>query len=293
MLDEGCGRPREDASSAPPPAGNGRKRSAPNKGGRNVAKFILTMGTLETNVLECFSKCLDEGAKKRRWEDTNQGWGRKRRRGDTQSWGTRSVRVAQKRRALTRYATNLTLRHKLQSSNTGAPGTISLLDPVTQELRPLTDFTGVCCGEVHGDRIHGKKTKDLMWCLHCWEHDKVRRWLCNECRRTDVSILEWKLEGICRHCPALQRVQGGRTPRKVLSDACDPEESAKMRRKAKKLKYYTSKKSLKETDKCTWRAGLGRKFGGGTAHGKHAPFLGQAHMAINQVVSERRSTTAP
>jgi len=293
MLDQGCGRPREDASSAPPPAGNGRKRSAPNKGGRNVAKFILTMGTLETNVLECFSKCLDEGAKKRRWEDTNQGWGRKRRRGDTQSWGTRSVRVAQKRRALTRYATNLTLRHKLQSSNTGAPGTISLLHPVTQELRPLSDFTGVCCGEVHGDRIHGKKTKDLMWRLHCWEHDKVRRWLCNECRRTDVSILEWKLEGICRHCPALQRVQGGRTPRKVLSDACDPEESAKMRRKAKKLKYYTSKKSLKETDKCTWRAGLGRKFGGGTAHGKHAPFLGQAHMAINQVVSERRSTTAP
>ena len=159
MLDEGCGRPREDASSAPPPAGNGRKRSAPNKGGRNVAKFVLTTGTLETNVLECFSKCLDEGAKKRRWEDTNQGWGRKRRRGDTQSWGTRSVRVAQKRRALTRYATNLTLRHKLQSSNTGAPGTISLLHPVTQELRPLSDFTGVCCGEVHGDRIHGKKNQ--------------------------------------------------------------------------------------------------------------------------------------
>ena len=159
MLDEGCGRPREDASSAPPPAGNGRKRSAPNKGGRNVAKFVLTTGAFETQALECFSKCLDEGAKQRRREDTNQGWGRKRRRGDTQSWGTRSVRVAQKRRALTRYATNLTLRHKLQSSNTGAPGTISFLHPVTQELRPLSDFTGVCCGEVHGDRIHGKKNQ--------------------------------------------------------------------------------------------------------------------------------------
>ena len=159
MLDEGCGRPREDASSAPPPAGNGRKRSAPNKGGRNVAKFILTMGTLETNVLECFSKCLDEGAKKRRWEDTNQGWGRKRRRGDTQSWGTRSVRVAQRRRALTRYATSLTLRHGLQRWNTGAPGIISLLHPVTKELRPLSDVPGVCCGEVPGDRTHGKKNR--------------------------------------------------------------------------------------------------------------------------------------
>ena len=234
MLDEGCGRPREDASSAPPPAGNGRKRSAPNKGGRNVAKFILTMGTLETNVLECFSKCLDEGAKKRRWEDTTQGWGRKRLRGDTQSWGTGSVRKARKKRAFTRYATNLTLRHKLQSSNTGAPGTISLLDPVTQELRPLTDFTGVCCGEVHGDRIHGKKTDDLRWCKHCWDHDNVYRWLCNRCRRTDVSILAWTGAGICRNCPALQRFQGGRTKRKVLSDACDPEQSAKMWSKAKK-----------------------------------------------------------
>ena len=51
------------------------------------------------------------------------------------------------------------------------------------------------------------------------------------------------LKGSAATAPALQRVQGGRTPRKVLSDACDPEESAKMRRKAKKLKYYTSKKS--------------------------------------------------
>ena len=162
MLDEGCGRPREDASSAPPPAGNGRKRSAPNKGGRNVAKFILTMGTLETNVLECFSKCLDEGAKKRRWEDTNQGWGRKRRRGDTQSWGTRSVRVAQRRRALTRYATSLTLRHGRQRWNTGVPGTLPFLDPVTKELRPLSDFPGRCRGEVHGERIHGKNKRSQV-----------------------------------------------------------------------------------------------------------------------------------
>ena len=159
MLDQGCGRPREDASSAPPPAGNGRKRSAPNKGGRNVAKFVLTTGTFETQALECFSKCLDEGAKQRRREDNNQGWGRKRRRGDTQSWGTRSVRVAQRRRALTRYATSLTLRHGLQRWNTGAPGIISLLHPVTKELRPLSDVPGVCCGEVPGDRTHGKKNR--------------------------------------------------------------------------------------------------------------------------------------
>ena len=124
-----------------------------------MVEFILATNTFATAALECFSKCLDEGAKKRRWEDTTQGWGRKRLRGDTQSWGTGSVRKARKKRAFTRYATNLTLRFKLQTPNTGAPGTIPLLDPVTQELRPLTDFTGVCCGEVHGDRIHGKKNR--------------------------------------------------------------------------------------------------------------------------------------
>ena len=154
-------------------------------------------------------------------------------------------------------------------------------------------FQGYVAARSMATASMAKKTDDLIWCEHCWDRDNVYGWLCNECRRTDVSILEWKLEGICRHCPALQRVQGGRTHRKVEEDACDPEQSAKMRRKAKKLKYYASKKSLKETDKCTWRAGLGRKFGGGTARGKHAPFLGQAHLAINQVVSERRSTTAP
>ena len=79
-----------------------------------------------------------------------------------------------------------------------------------------------------------KKTDDLIWCEHCWDRDNVYGWLCNECRRTDVSILAWTGAGICRNCPALQRFQGGRTKRKVLSDACDPEQSAKMWSKAKK-----------------------------------------------------------
>ena len=62
----------------------------------------------------------------------------------------------------------------------------------------------------------------------------------------------WKDAGICRNCPALQRVQGGRAKRKVLTDACDPDESAKMRKKAKKLKRWMTKRSFREADKWTW-----------------------------------------
>ena len=55
----------------------------------------------------------------------------------------------------------------------------------------------------------------------------------------------------------------------------------------------TTKRIFREADKWTWQAGLGRQFVGGTARGEHAPYLGQAHLAINEVVSASRSTTAP
>ena len=251
MLDQGCGRPREDASSAPPPAGNGRKRSAPNKGGRNVAKFILTMGTLETNVLECFSKCLDEGAKKRRWEDTNQGWGRKRRRGDTQSWGTRSVRVAQKRRALTRYATSLTLRHGLQRWNTGAPGIISLLHPVTKELRPLSDVPGVCCGEVPGDRTHGKKKPTISYgastagtMIMCTGGSAM-----NAAARTS-AFWRGQARGSAATAPPCSASRAAARNVKSCRTRAIPNSRRRCGAKRKKLKRFTSKKSFREADKC-------------------------------------------
>ena len=143
----------------------------------------------------------------------------------------------------------------------------------------------VCCGNVHGDRICGSRVDDLKWCLLCWDYEREVRWLCKCCRRTDVRTLAYLDAGICRNCPALQRFQGGRTERKVLSDACDPDESAKMRTKAKKLRRFMTKRSFREADKCTWQAGLGRQFAGGTARGEHAPYLGQAHLAINKVAS--------
>ena len=58
-----------------------------------MVEFILATGTLATEALECFSKCLDEGAEKRCQEDED-GWGWKRRKGDTQSNGTWKVKLA-------------------------------------------------------------------------------------------------------------------------------------------------------------------------------------------------------
>ena len=120
-----------------------------------MVEFILATGTLDLEALEFFSKCLDEGAETRHQEDED-GWGWKRRRGDTQSNGTWKVQLTKRRRNELKCASNLAKRFWIRGWNIGAKGTISLLDPVTKELRPLSDFPGRCCGEVHGDRIHGK-----------------------------------------------------------------------------------------------------------------------------------------
>ena len=121
-----------------------------------MAEFILTTGTLDTNDLKCVCECLDEGVKKRRTGDIVRGWNKKRLRGDTQSVGTDEVKVAQKRRIIQRYATNLYWRHKLPGWNTGAEGTDSLVGSTSGVPMPLSELPGVCCGEVHGDRIHGR-----------------------------------------------------------------------------------------------------------------------------------------
>jgi len=109
----------------------------------------LTTCTLDTKVLECFCTCLDEGAEERRKEDEDV-WGWKRRKGDTQSFGTWEVKVAQKMRKQQRYATNCVRRFMMPGWDIGAKGTISLLDRDSGELRPLSDFSRewVCCGNV-------------------------------------------------------------------------------------------------------------------------------------------------
>ena len=302
MLDQGCGVPREDggdASSAPPPAGEnnrGKKRSAPNKGGRKVAEFILAVGTSENDYLQSFQTCLDEGAEDRRKEDEEGGWSWKRRKGDTQSWGMWEVRRAQKKRRLQRCATNNYRRFKLEGWDTGAPGTISIVG-ADGSLRPLSDFPGRCRGEVHGDRICGEETEDLKKCLLCYEYEKVERWLCAWCRRTDVGWRRTDDAGICRICPAVQRRQGGRQPRKDELPACEPEELEK--KKDMIRNYYGSlmtQKSFQKVDEATWRAGLGKKFSGGTAREAAGPFPGQARMATTKTMelkAQAAETAAP
>ena len=137
------------------------------------------------------------------------------------------------------------------------------------------------------------KTDDLRWSFHCWNHEKVMRWLCNCCRRTDVKSRKHPEAGIFRRCPAEQRNQGGyHAPRKVVPTTCDPAEWEQMRTRAQKLGHLLTQESFKVTGWCTWKAGVGNQFAGGTARGETAPCPGQARLATNRVVSAWRSTTA-
>ena len=127
-----------------------------------------------------------------------------------------------------------------------------------------------------------------------WKYENEVRWLCKCCRRTDVKSRKHPEAGICRRCPAEQRMQGGyHAPRKVVPTTCDPAELEQMRTKAEKLSHLLTQKSFEDTEWCTQKAGIGNKFAGGTARGENAPYPGQARLATNKVVSARRSTTAP
>ena len=120
MLDHAFWSPREDeglVSSAPPPAGEEatRKKSPPNKGGPNMADFILTRGCCDSGSLQRYNFFLEEGAARRHEEDTTWGWQEKRLRGDTQSWCSERVDLAWKMLGGQRRATNKFLSASLTS----------------------------------------------------------------------------------------------------------------------------------------------------------------------------------
>ena len=121
-------------------------------------------------------------------------------------------------------------------------------------------------------------------CQLCFELEKEERWLCSKCRHTEASV--------CRNCPAKQRAEGGRKPRADLP-RCDSEEFKKKRWKM--YKYYgpyMTEESFKHADDATSWAGVGKKFGGGTACGSAAPFPGQALTATRKTMSRKASAAS-
>ena len=88
-------------------------------------------------------------------------------------------------------------------------------------------------------------------------------------------------------------MQGGyHAPRNVVPTTCDPAEWEQMQTRAQQFSHLLTQKSFKVIDWCTWKAGAGNQFAGGTARGGNAPYPGQARLATNKVVSAWRSTTA-
>ena len=276
MLNEGCGIPKEDggnASDAPPT----KKNTSPNQGGRKMAEFVLATGSYDIDSLRIYLKCLEEGAHRRRREDEYWGW-LKRKTGDTQSWGSEKVVYAQTRRKEQRQAANMFWKFGLPGWRIGARGTFSLRN-WDGSRKLLSEFPGVCCGEWHGDRICGRNEDPLQMCEMCYKLEKVERWLCERCCRTDVSV--------CRNCPARQRAQGGRQAR-ADQPACTPEEVENKKWKIFALyKARMTEDAFEDADKATCAAGVGSKFGGGTAYGRAAPFPGQALTATKKTMERK------
>ena len=118
-------------------------------------------------------------------------------------------------------------------------------------------------------------------CELCFRLEGQERWLCSKCRHTDASV--------CRNCPAKQRAEGGRQPR-ADKPRCDPKEFEKKR--LTMYHYYKecmTEEAFEDADDLTSRAGVGKKFGGGTACGSAAPFPGQALTATRKTLSRKAS----
>ena len=113
------------------------------------------------------------------------------------------------------------------------------------------------------------------------EQEDEERWLCSKYRHTEAPV--------CRNCPAKQRAEGGRQPR-ADKPRCDPKEFKKKR--LKMYHYYKAcmtEEAFEDADDLTSRAGVGKKFGGGTACGSAAPFPGQALTATRKTLSRKAS----
>ena len=116
-------------------------------------------------------------------------------------------------------------------------------------------------------------------CELCFELENEERWLCSKCRNTEASV--------CRLCPAKQRAEGGRQPR-ADEPRCDPEEYKNKRWKIYKyFKERMTEEAFQDADDATCWAGVGNKFGGGTACGRAAPFPGQALRATKQTMARK------
>ena len=168
-------------------------------------------------------------------------------------------------------------RYGLPGWQRGARGTESLYRS-DRTLLPLSHFQGRCTGEVHGGRICGRQ-EELQMCEICYDLDGEERWLCSMCRHTEASV--------CRNCPAKQRAEGGRQPR-ADEPRCDPQEYNKKRWKIYNFyKPFMTEESFQDADDATSSAGVGKRFGGGTACGRAAPSPGQALTATRKTMSRK------
>ena len=77
---------------------------------------------------------------------------------------------------------------------------------------------GLCRGEVHGDLVCGRVLNDLLYCEWRYTYEKVLRYLCPQCRRTNSAAEE----AHCRDpCLAKQRRESGRPARSQYSLCMD------------------------------------------------------------------------
>ena len=159
---------------------------------------------------------------------------------------------------------------------------------------------GLCRGEVHGDRVCGKRLVDQLYCQWCYDLEQVTRYLCPECRRTDSP----DQQAHCLHpCPAKQRTRNGRTPRSRQLPCTGPTQRGALKRKLmpeseKALKQYFVKarwspmmttKWQERGDEATRKAGAGRLRSGGTAIGTSPPPQGQLARCLGRFFLKRRS----
>jgi len=96
------------------------------------------------------------------------------------------------------------------------------------------------------------------------------------CRHTEASV--------CRNCPAKQRAEGGRQPR-AHEPRCDPQDYIKRWKIFNFHKRFMTEESFQDADDATSCAGVGKRFGGGTACGRAAPSPGQALTATRKTMS--------
>ena len=131
------------------------KRHLPhNKGGVRVVEFILVTGCCDKARVERFIVYLEQGDARRREEDTVHGWKEKRHRGGAQSSGSKHVDIV--RKMLTEQKRAMHMYRSIGLPPVGAPGTISLVDPIGRVVNPLSVFSRASCGNAHGNRICGE-----------------------------------------------------------------------------------------------------------------------------------------